>query len=176
MLEQMAKHSIVPSFTSQDIFTAPTYTLEYDVDSRQYALTLTDTNQTGIDLEAMSETAGISVSRNGNSYTFTTSNIINNPVCIQYEKKFSFHGAPMLIWGSPGHQTMATGAEDPVRFYAQFKTESTGSLEIIKSGDDDVSVAGWQFNISGNGIDMNVTVGEDGVIMVPDLTAGLNIP
>lgn len=172
ILEQMAQHSVIPSFTASSSTQAKTHTLKYNPDTRKYSLTLTDTNNSGVNLEALSAASGITVTRSGNKYTFTTSNIINNPISIKYRKDIPVVGNTFLLWGRPGYQTMCTGAEDPVQFYARFETESVGTLDIVKKGDDDVSVEGWRFRVQGNGVDKTVTTGADGRISVPSLIAG----
>lgn len=172
ILEQMDQHAVIPSFTAASSTQAKTHTLKYDVNTKKYTLTLTDTNNSGVDLEALSGSSGITVSRSGNKYTFSTSTIINNPISVLYRKDIPVKGSAFLVWGRPGYQTMCTGAEDPVQFYARFETESVGTLDIVKKGDDDVSVEGWKFRIQGNGVDKAVTVGADGKISIPNLIAG----
>ena len=53
-----------------------------------------------------------------------------------------------LVWGNVGKQTMCSGAEDPVYFYFNIKTETTGIGHIIKHSEDGV-VGGISFTISG---------------------------
>lgn len=183
ILTQMEQHSKIPSFANVSSYEAPTHTMQYDAQSGLYSVTLTDENLSDVDLQALSEdTHGISVTRNGNSYTFTTSNPITEPVSILYRKDLPVYGNPFLVWGHVGYQTMCTGVKDPVQFYVNFQTENTGTLDIVKKADPDISVAGWQFRIEGNGVNQEVTVGEDGRISVPGLTAGtytiseINVP
>ncbi len=182
ILEQMARHSVVPSFASDDIFEAPTYTMKYQPDSGVYSVTLTDENNLDIDYQELSNT-GISVSRNGNQYTFSTPSIINNPITLTYRKSIPVFGEPLLIWGRPGYQTMCTGADDPVQFYLRLETESVGTLKIVKTAEDEgISLEGWQFRVEGNGLNTTVTTGPGGVISIPDLIAGrytiseINVP
>lgn len=172
ILEQMDKHSVIPSFMASSSTQAKTHTLKYNPDTKKYSITLTDTNNTGVNLDALSSTSGITVTRSGNKYTFSTSTTINNPITVTYRKDIPVVGKTFLIWGRPGYQTMCTGAQDPVQFYARFETESVGTLEIVKKGDSDVSVKGWKFRVQGNGIDKTVSTGADGRIAVPALPAG----
>ena len=73
-----------------------------------YTLTVTDTNNLNIDLENLAG-SGVSVTRNGNKYTFTSRNMIMNPVTFEFRKDIPVAN-DMLIWGRPGYQTMMTGA------------------------------------------------------------------
>ena len=112
ILEQMSKHYVVPSFSSRNQSNAQTYTMKYDQANDNYSITLTDTNNTLADIN-FSE-SGITVTRSGNQYTFTSKNMISNAVTISAQKKTNLGMGKMLIWGCPGKQTMASGAEDPV--------------------------------------------------------------
>lgn len=102
-----------------------------------------------------------------NSYTFTSKNMIVDPVTFEFRKDIPVAN-DMLIWGRPGYQTMMTGASDPVSFYVKIKTETYGTAKIVKISEDGI-VAGIPFNISGtdilgNEISKNVTTGENGQI------------
>ena len=52
------------------------------------------------------------MTRSGNSYTFTSKEMLESPVALQFRKNVPI-GAAMLIWGREGWQTMMTGAKDP---------------------------------------------------------------
>lgn len=64
-----------------------------------------------------SSSDGITVSRSGNKYTFTSSKMITSPVSISVQKNVPGVKNDMLIWGRVGFQTMMCGADDPVVFY-----------------------------------------------------------
>lgn len=164
ILSKMATHATVPSFTKSDRDSAPTHTLRYDAATQKYSITLTDTNNTGVDIVCTSG-SGISVSRNGNKYTFTSSSMISNAVTLEYKKNISLYGDEFLVWGNVGHQTMMTGVSDPVRFYAAFNTETNGTAKIVKSSEDGV-VSGINFKITGNGVDQTVTTDAGGAVSV----------
>lgn len=166
ILAQVAAHSTVPSFTATSKSDAPELELKWDVDNKVYSLTVTDTNNLNIDLEMLSG-SGVSVVRNGNSYTFTSKTMIMDPVIFEFRKDISVAN-DMLIWGRPGYQTMMTGASDPVSFFVKIKTETYGTAKIVKTSEDGI-VAGIPFHISGtdilgNAVDQNVTTGENGQI------------
>lgn len=163
ILEQMAAHQTVPSFASNQKASAQTYTLKYDSGTKKYSLTLTDTNNTLEDIQFSD--ANITVTRSGNTYTFTSSEMIENAVTITAQKKVSQATGDLLIWGCPGLQTMCTGAEDPVYFYLNIKTETTGIGHIVKHSEDG-KVDGISFTIAGNGVNQTVTTKSDGTVDV----------
>ena len=161
ILEQMSKHYVVPSFSSCNQSNAQTYTMKYDQANDNYSITLTDTNNALADINFSA--SGITVTRSGNQYTFTSKNMISNAVTISAQKKTNLGMGKMLIWGCPGKQTMASGAEDPVYFYFKLNTETKGVGHIVKTSEDG-KVEGVKFNISGNGIDETVTTGKNGTV------------
>ena len=166
ILSQVASHSTVPSFTSTKKSGAPELELKWDTEEKIYTLTVTDTNNLKIDLETL-KGSGVSVTRNGNKYTFTSKNMIMDPVTFEFRKDIPVAN-DMLIWGRPGYQTMMTGASDPVSFFVKIKTETYGTAKIVKTSEDGI-VSGIPFNISGtdilgNKVDETVTTGENGQI------------
>lgn len=166
ILDQVASHSTVPSFTSSSQSKAPELELKWDTEKKIYTLTVTDTNNLNIDLEMLSG-SGVSVTRSGNRYTFTSEKMIMDPVTFTFRKDIPV-AEDMLIWGRPGYQTMMTGASDPVSFYVKIKTETYGTAKLVKTSEDGI-VSGITFNISGtdilgNKVDQDVTTGENGQI------------
>lgn len=164
ILEQSAQHYTVPSFASNQKASAQTYTLKYNQAQDNYSLTLTDTNNTLRDVK-FSSGSGIAVTRSGNKYTFTSKKMIENPVSITAQKVIPNSSGNMMIWGCPGKQTMTSGAEDPVYFYLNIKTETTGVGHIVKHSEDG-KVDGIRFTISGNGVNKTVTTKADGTVDV----------
>ncbi len=166
ILSQVASHSTVPSFTSTKKSETPELELKWDTEKKIYTLTVTDTNNLKIDLEMLSG-SGVTVSRNGNQYTFTSKNMIMDPVSFEFRKDIPVAN-DMLIWGRPGYQTMMTGASDPVSFFVKIKTETYGTGKIVKTSEDGI-VSGISFHISGtdilgNKVNETVTTGENGQI------------
>ena len=161
ILAQMANHYTIPSFASRSQSGAATHTLKYNPDTKAYSLTLVDTNNTLADLKFSA--SGIKVTRNGNSYTFTSDKMITSPVTVTAQKNVNLNCDDMLIWGCIGKQTMVSGASDPVYFYFKIDTETYGTGHIKKTSEDGV-VSGIQFNISGNGVNQNVVTGADGTV------------
>ena len=136
ILEQVASHSTVPSFTAANQGDSPVLELKWDTGRKVYTLTVTDTNNLNIDLEMLSG-SGVTVSRNGNKYTFTSKNMIMDPVSFEFRKDIPVAN-DMLIWGRPGYQTMMTGASDPVSFFMNIKTETYGTAKIVKTSEDGI--------------------------------------
>ena len=166
ILSQVASHSTVPSFTSTKKSEAPELELKWDTEKKIYTLTVTDTNNLKIDLETL-KGSGVSVTRSGNKYTFTSKNMIMDPVTFEFRKDIPVAN-DMLIWGRPGYQTMMTGASDPVSFFVKIKTETYGTAKLVKTSEDGI-VSGIPFQISGtdilgNKVDETVTTGENGQI------------
>lgn len=166
ILSQVASHSTVPSFTSTKKSEAPELELKWDTEKKIYTLTITDTNNLKIDLE-MLKGSGVSVTRSGNRYTFTSKRMMMDPVSFEFRKDIPVAN-DMLIWGRPGYQTMMTGASDPVSFFVKIKTETYGTGKIVKTSEDGI-VSGISFHISGtdilgNKVHETVTTGENGQI------------
>ena len=166
ILSQVASHSTVPSFASTKKSEAPEQELKWDTEKKVYTLTVTDTNNLKIDLETL-KGSGVSVTRSGNKYTFTSKNMIMDPVTFEFRKDIPVAN-DMLIWGRPGYQTMMTGASDPVSFFLKIKTETYGTAKIVKTSEDGI-VSGIPFHISGtdilgNEISEDVVTGENGQI------------
>jgi uncharacterized surface anchored protein len=165
ILEQMASHGRIPSFAGSNTDNAPCHILKYDRTTGRYSLTLTDENQVLSGLYLEGNQNGISVSRNGNQYTFSTDQMISSPVTIGAQKEVSLYGTGLLIWGRPGYQTMMTGVKDPLRFFIRLETETFGTCKIVKASEDHV-IAGITFHISGNGVNQSVTTDADGAAAI----------
>ena len=161
LLSQMQSHATVPSFASHRSGSAEVYTLKYNQAADNYSLTLTDTNNTLADIKFSA--SGITVSRSGNQYTFTSKKMLESAVGITAQKSIPNIDGNILIWGYPGKQTMMSGAEDPVVFYLKVKTETTGIGHIVKHSEDS-KVDGVKFNIAGNGVNQTVTTKKDGTV------------
>ncbi len=161
ILSQMADHYTIPSFAARNQSKADTYTLKYNPDTQKYSLTIEDTNNTLSNIKFSA--GGISVSRSGNKYTFTSDKMITSPVTVSAQKQVNLNSDDMLIWGCVGKQTMISGASDPVYFYFKIDTETYGTGHIKKTSEDGV-VSGIKFNISGNGVNKTVTTKADGTV------------
>lgn len=127
----MKSYSLIPSFTYTNKANAPTHTLKYNSSTKKYSITLADENNSGMPASAFN-ISGVTVTKSGNKYTFTTSSKISGTKACTYKANRT-SGDQLVIWKSGnGSQTMASGIDDPVQFYANFKTESTGTAQIKK--------------------------------------------
>lgn len=171
ILQKISGHTTIPSFSAHTIQDAQTYTLKYNSNANNFSLTIQDTNNTLADLY-FSNDSGVTVYRNGNNYTFTSNNMISNPITITAQKNINKNTDNMLIWGRSDYQTCMTGVDDPVVFYLKINTETYGSASIRKMSEDGI-VKGVKFRITGNGIDEIVTTGNDGLIDVHNLLPGI---
>lgn len=170
LLNKMNNHSTIPSFTAPRRDEEQTYTLKYNVNTNNYSLTLTDNNNTLNDIK-LEDNSGVTVSRDGNKYTFTSSNMITEGITISAQKDINKSNDKMLVWGRAGYQTLVTGVNDPVRFYFKLNTETVGTAHIIKTSEDG-KVEGIRFKVSGNGVNKTVVTGRDGTIDITDLMPG----
>ena len=131
ILNKMKAYSLVPSFTGREKDTAPTHTMKYNSSTKKYSITLTDENNSNMPASAFN-ISGVTVTKSGNKYTFSTTTKISGTKACTYKANRT-SGDQLVIWKSGnGSQTMAAGIDDPVQFYANFKTESTGTAQIKK--------------------------------------------
>ncbi len=171
LLEKIRQHSIIPSFASKDrLHPTDEIVLEYNSSTGKYSKTIEDKNKTGIDIAGLSA-AGVSITRSGNQYTITSDKPIDTAVILPYRKNIPIAGGRFLVWGRPGYQTCCTGADDPVTFYLNIRTESFGGLKLKKTSEDG-KVSGIPFRIQGNGMDKTVSTNSAGEILFNELRAG----
>ena len=131
ILGKMKSYSLIPSFTDVSKSKAPTHVLKYDSSTKKYSRTIVDTNNSGMPASAFN-ILGVTVTKSGNKYTFSTTTKISGTKACTYKANRT-SGDQLVIWKSGnGSQTMAAGIDDPVQFYANFKTESTGTAQIKK--------------------------------------------
>lgn len=131
ILGKMKSYSLIPSFTGKEKATAPTHTMKYNSSTKKYSITLTDENNSNMPASAFN-ISGVTVTKSSNKYTFSTTTKISGTKACTYKANRT-SGDQLVIWKSGnGSQTMAAGIDDPVQFYANFKTESTGTAQIKK--------------------------------------------
>ena len=132
ILNKMKAYSIVPSFTDTNKAYAPTHTMEYNSTTKKYSITLPDSNKSNMPASAFN-IPGVTVTKSGYDYTFSTSTKISGTKACTYKANRTT-GKQLVVWKSSGgdSQTMADGIDDPVRFYANFKTSDLGTAQIKK--------------------------------------------
>ena len=132
ILNKMKSFSLLPSFTSADKTSVPVHTMEYNSSTKKYSITLPDSNKSNMPASAFN-IPGVTVTKSGYDYTFsTTSKISGTKACTYKANRTS--GKQLVVWKSNGgaSQTMADGIDDPVQFYANFKTSDLGTAQIKK--------------------------------------------
>ena len=132
ILNKMKAYSIVPSFTVTYKDKAPTHTMEYNSSTKKYSITLPDNNKSNMPASAFN-IPGVTVTKSGYDYTFSTTSKISGTKACTYKANRTT-GKQLVVWKSSGgdSQTMADGIDDPVRFYANFKTSDLGTAQIKK--------------------------------------------
>ena len=132
ILNKMKAYAIVPSFTGRAKITAPTHTMEYNSSTKKYSITLPDDNKSNMPASAFN-IPGVTVTKSGYDYTFSTTSKISGTKACTYKANRTT-GKQLVVWKSSGgdSQTMADGIDDPVRFYANFKTSDLGTAQIKK--------------------------------------------
>ena len=131
ILGKMKKYSLIPSFTRDTKSNAQTHVLRYNSTTKKYSVTLTDNNNSGMPASAFN-ISGVTVTKSGNKYTFSTTTKISGTKACTYKANRT-SGDQLVIWKSGnGSQTMAAGIDDPVQFYANFKTSDLGTAQIKK--------------------------------------------
>ena len=132
ILNKMKAYSIVPSFTDTNKAYAPTHTMEYNSSTKKYSITLPDNNKSNMPASAFN-IPGVTVTKSGYDYTFSTTSKISGTKACTYKANRTT-GKQLVVWKSSGgdSQTMADGIDDPVRFYANFKTSNLGTAQIKK--------------------------------------------
>ena len=132
ILNKMKAYSIVPSFTVTNKAKAPTHTMEYNSSTKKYSITLPDSNKSNMPASAFN-IPGVTVTKSGYDYTFSTTSKISGTKACTYKANRTT-GKQLVVWKSSGgdSQTMADGIDDPVQFYANFKTSDLGTAQIKK--------------------------------------------
>ena len=135
ILNKMKAYSIVPSFTNEMKSKAPTHTMKYNSSTKKYSITLPDNNKSNMPASAFN-IPGVTVTKSGYDYTFSTTSKISGTKACTYKANRTT-GKQLVVWKSSGgdSQTMADGIDDPVRFYANFKTSDLGTAQIKKVWD-----------------------------------------
>ena len=132
ILNKMKAFSLFPSFTSADKTSIPVHTMKYNSSTKKYSITLPDNNKSNMPASAFN-IPGVTVTKSGYDYTFSTSTKISGTKACTYKANRTT-GKQLVVWKSDSgdSQTMADGIDDPVQFYANFKTSDLGTAQIKK--------------------------------------------
>lgn len=90
ILGKMKSYSLIPSFTYTNKANAPTHTLKYNSSTKKYSITLADENNSGMPASAFN-ISGVTVTKSGNKYTFTTSSKISGTKACTYKANRTYH-------------------------------------------------------------------------------------
>ncbi|MBQ8790028.1 MAG: hypothetical protein IJZ51_01810, partial [Ruminiclostridium sp.] len=140
ILAKMKAYGTIPSFTRNSSDNATTVKMKYNSTTKKYSVTLTDTNNSGMPASAFKMPSGVTVTKSGNKYTFTTSSRITGTKIVSYASNRTDCAAnPLIVWKvyneNKDLQTMAAGLADPVQFYVKLATEDRGSGRVAKIWD-----------------------------------------
>lgn len=90
ILNKMKAYSIIPSFVNDAKSKAPTYTMKYNSSTKQYSITLPDDNKSNMPASAFN-ISGVTVTKSGSKYTFTTSSKISGTKACTYKANRTYH-------------------------------------------------------------------------------------
>ncbi len=154
----------IPSFAAKTLAAASTYSLTWDPYEQVYKVELTDTNNVLSDFTVTCSNASINCSVSGNKLTLRSTAYVE---AFDVTLTRNFTGASVYWIGGAQEQDMFTiDASQPAQsLYGYLKGHPCfGEVEIQKVVDDgETSLAGFQFQITGNGITpITLTTGADG--------------
>ena len=178
---QMLSHTTRPGFTAprEGLAYSKTITLDYNPNTGRYEKSIFDDNHVvsgytfsmpGVEFEVV-----------GNWLNIFTTNEFDGSEVVTGERTNNSFSNPLpqltaMYCVGPGQTTAtAVSRNDPVNAYFSLKTEGRGKIQINKHAEQGDS-QGMVFNISGNGINMDVTInsgnGYDGYVVIDDLRPG----
>lgn len=167
MKAKIQSHVKGASFTAMDASGAKPYTMHYHYGTKRWVMTLNDTNKFGTYELLGNSTAGLSLSRNGNQYTFSADKAGTYTANLRNEiKTGTSQGMIVLQPSKAANQALALGATDETKFYVKFNTEAESTLKLVKTTDEGGTVQGFAFEITGtdNGYSGTFTTDEQGII------------
>lgn len=182
----MAAHLDIPSFSSWDSATAPTWELVYDDETGTYRAELTDT--VGV-LEAYSfssDLPGLTVTQSGNTLILEANEaaaeaLAQGITISAVGKSLQVDPTIITIWAAEGYQSLGqlSVSPEPVTAYLHLTCQlqpQTGNLVVSKA----VNYGTWEgfsFRLygtsdKGNPVDVTVTTDEDGKAYFHDIESG----
>lgn len=149
ILNSINSHKSIPSFAAASRNKAPTHAMTYEAATGQYKLNLTDTN--GVLSSYAFQGTGVAVSRNGNVLNLSAplDAIRNSVVLSATGNSLDADNVGMLVWTSPGKQTLMTAnlSNNPVTAYFSVKPALIPGMMSIKKLADNGDVEGLRFKI-----------------------------
>ena len=178
-------HTIIPSFSGDDLFFAPTHTL-VPAPGGGLSVTLTDTRGALPRFQFSTTQPGITFSQTDTQLTITATQPFNGTIDINVDTRAQYRSG-LISFGAqhsgpqPIVQRMSP-IPDPVRAFMRLEI-TTGSLEIVKTTENNNnSVSGFEFRVDrvasqGGAVQENIgnfTTPANGRIYIPNLVAGLH--
>lgn len=167
-------HETIPSFAATKKSKTSLKTLAYvNKNDYKYSVTLTDSNKVLSDFKITCP-SGVSCSQKSNKLTLTSKKAIDT-VYVKLTKKIpdgSTQGK--LLLDATNAQKMILGASkdiNSVTGYVKIDNETLGSIEIIKTSEDNV-LKGFKFKVVGPDYDKTLTTDDNGKIKINNLKMG----
>lgn len=175
IVENVQKHTKIPSFCTKSPATAQSVELEWN--GTNYSATLTDTNGVIGNYTFKASASDVVCTVSGNKLTITADTAPGG-VTITASKNTSQRRG-VIVWSDGkyrkegGLQDLATFAQevnDPVQGFVKIDV-SYGVAKIVKTSEDG-KVAGITFTITGNGVNQTVQTDSSGVCHIDNLMPG----
>lgn len=164
---EISRHVKGPSYGAKAVASAKTYTMKYDYSIERWKTVLTDTAGGNYYKLGPGTASALDMNRNGYQYTFTADRAGTHAgVMMNQESAGTSQELMVFKPSNSGKQAIVIGAADTTRFYANFRTEKTGSGTVIKENSDGSSPKGFSFLIENaeNGYSRIHTTDEEGRI------------
>ena len=167
------KHTLLPSFMSDNEATAPTHELVWN--GSRYEITLTDTNGVIRECGLKTDSTDLKCEISGNKITFYTTNPDVSEILVVAEKEASVNN--FLVWtdgntGAGDQDVISFGQEvnETLTGYLNLTLTSAaaGDIKIIKTAEDN-NVSFIEFNIKGEGLNTTAFTDENGEILLEGL-------
>jgi len=156
ILEQIAAHEVKASFLSKanDKASAQSYVMKWNQSAGRYETVVTDENGNSFDWTIIGS-GSVKVSRQGNKYTFYSTEKISN-YTVEIKKYIptgviaSGNTFKLVVFDGNG-QSLTRGKWDPMKYYMNFSTEEDGRIVVNKTSEDGI-VENVKFVLSGKGL------------------------
>lgn len=177
LVKKVNDHLTVHSFATETKAGAPVYDMHYDSSSGQWSVTLTDTNKKSSGIKSSSP--AVSVTRNGDQYTFRSASPIESPLILTSKNAMEGGSASgkILVWNcttNASYQAMIMGSSDPFSMYLGLRTVSAPEIQIEKQDAETgrpVTGAPAVFQVvraaDGTAVAKDLTTGSDGRVQLP---------
>lgn len=138
---KMQNYDKMPSFTERNMSSAKSYTLGYDMKTKKYSLTLTDTNQVLNDCQISGLPKGVTADIKENKLVLTSSVPVTAATITISKPSFQAQTA-LTVWSDQTDSsyqqlaTYSTPAGGTVNAYFKLRTVPTVTMSVEKTWDD----------------------------------------